>query len=79
MGRDSNPKYLGIKITDGQTAKVGDIIVKQRGSRFIPGKNVKKAGDDSLYSMKAGVVRFGSKRKKGFDGSSREVRVVSVG
>lgn len=78
MGRDSQPKRLGIKINEGQKAKIGQIIVKQRGSRFLPGKNVKRASDDSLYAMKDGVVNFGQKRKKLFDGSYRIAKVVNI-
>ncbi len=78
MGRDSQPKYLGIKISDGQKAKVGNIIIRQRGSKFIAGKNVKRGGDDSLYALKEGLVRFSTKIKKRFDNSKREVKVVSV-
>jgi len=78
LGRDSQPKYLGIKISDGQKAKVGNIIIRQRGSKFIAGKNVKRGGDDSLYALKEGLVRFSTKIKKRFDNSKREVKVVSV-
>ena len=78
LGRDSLPKYLGIKLFDGETAKSGSIIVRQRGSKFLPGKNVKMGGDDTLYSLKKGAVRFTTKRKKGFNNVRKEVKVVSV-
>ncbi len=78
MGRDSLPKYLGIKLFDGETAKSGSILVRQRGSKFLPGKNVKIGGDDTLYALKEGLVRFTTKRKKGFNNVRREVKVVSV-
>lgn len=78
LGRDSQPKHLGIKINNGQKAKIGQIIVKQRGSKFLPGKNVKKASDDSLYAMKNGTVSFTQKRKKLFNGSYRIAKVVNV-
>ena len=78
LGRDSLPKYLSIKLFDGETAKSGSILVRQRGSKFLPGKNVKIGGDDTLYSLKKGVVRFTTKRKKGFNNVRREVKVVSV-
>jgi large subunit ribosomal protein L27 len=77
-GRDSKPKYLGVKIFGGQTVKNGDIIIRQRGSKFLPGKNVKKGRDDTLYALKEGVVRFLTKRKKGYDGRQRKSKVVSV-
>ena len=78
LGRDSQPKYLGIKLFGGQKAKPGMIIVKQRGTKFLPGKNVKRGGDDTLYAVKEGVVSFTSKQKKNFDNSQRLVKVVSV-
>ena len=78
LGRDSRPKYLGIKLSDGQKTKIGSIIVRQRGTRFVAGKNVRKGGDDSLYALKEGLVRFKTKKKEGFDNSQRTVKTVSV-
>lgn len=78
LGRDSAAKRLGIKISDGQIAKIGMIIVRQRGTRYILGKNVKQGSDDTIYAMKDGTVRFSTKLKKLFNGSQRTVKVVSV-
>ena len=78
LGRDSLPKYLGIKIFDGQKVKPGMIIIRQRGTKFLPGENVKRGGDDTLYAIKEGVVRFETKRKKKFDGSRKTIRIVNV-
>jgi len=78
LGRDSHPKYLGIKIFDGQLARVGQILVRQRGTGFFPGKNVRRAGDDTLYALKEGTVRFITKSKKGFNNAQKKVKVVSV-
>ena len=78
LGRDSLPKYLGVKLYDGQKAKVGMIIVRQRGTNVFPGKNVKRGKDDTLYALKEGLVKFSTKRKKSFDNSQRVVKVVSV-
>jgi len=78
LGRDSEPKYLGIKISDGQKAKIGQILVRQRGSKFLAGKNVKMASDDTLYAMKDGVVCILSKKKKLFDGSSRIAKFFNI-
>ncbi|HPD19796.1 MAG TPA: 50S ribosomal protein L27 [Candidatus Pacearchaeota archaeon] len=78
LGRDSRPKYLGVKLFAGQKAKKGSIIVRQRGSRIIPGKNVKMGKDNTIYALKEGIVSFSTKRKKLFDGSQRIVKVVSV-
>ncbi len=78
LGRDSQPKYLGVKLYDGQQAKVGSVIVRQRGTKFLPGKNVKKGADDTLFATKQGKVKFTTKRKIKFDKSQRVVKIVSV-
>lgn len=78
LGRDSLPKYLGIKLFEGQFAKIGQILVRQRGTKILAGKNVKRGGDDTLYALKEGAVRFGTKRKKGFNNTQREVKVVNI-
>lgn len=57
-GRDSKPKYLGIKRFDGQVVNAGTIIVRQRGTRVHPGLNVGRGGDDTLFAMVKGVVKF---------------------
>ena len=63
-GRDSNPQYLGIKRFGGEAVTAGSILVRQRGTKFHPGKNVKRASDDSLFAMVDGVVKFEHKDKK---------------
>lgn len=78
LGRDSQSQRLGIKVYGGQAVKTGVIIVRQRGTKFLPGKNVKKGSDDTLYANKSGVVRFTTKLKKLFDGSQRLTKVVNV-
>ena len=78
LGRDSNPKYLGIKLSGGQKAQPGAIIVRQRGSKFIPGNNVRKGNDDTLYSIAKGIVKFATKKITKFDGNKRIAKVVSV-
>jgi len=78
LGRDSRPKYLGIKLFDGQEAKPGMIIVRQRGTSVLAGKNVKRGADDTLYAAKQGKIKFSTKKKKKFDGSHRIAKVVSV-
>ena len=57
-GRDSESKRLGVKIGDGQFVSAGSILVRQRGTKFHPGNNVGKGGDDTLFAMVDGVVRF---------------------
>ncbi|KKU78871.1 MAG: 50S ribosomal protein L27 [Parcubacteria group bacterium GW2011_GWA2_47_7] len=76
--RDSNPKYLGVKLHDGQVASVGNILVRQRGTRVVPGKNVKVGKDHTLYSMVDGKVTFKNVRKTRFDGKTLSKKMVSV-
>ncbi len=78
LGRDSQPKYLGVKLFEGQKTKIGSIIIRQRGSKFIAGKNVRMGKDNTLYAIKAGLVSFGTMRKKKFDGSQRIAKIVNV-
>lgn len=61
-GRDSNAKRLGVKRYAGQLVNPGEIIVRQRGTRFHPGDNVGRGGDDTLYATAEGSVEFGSRR-----------------
>ena len=61
-GRDSNSQRLGVKVTSGTQVRSGAIIVRQRGTRFHPGENVGKGGDDTLFATADGVVRFGHRR-----------------
>ena len=78
LGRDSRSQRLGVKIFGGQTIKAGQIIIRQRGTKYLPGKNVKLGSDDTIYALCNGVVRFNSKLKKLFDGSQRLAKVVNV-
>jgi large subunit ribosomal protein L27 len=57
-GRDSNPQYLGIKASGGQVVKTGSILVRQRGTKWHPGKNVRRGKDDTLFSLVNGRVHF---------------------
>jgi len=61
-GRDSQSKRLGVKIFDGQVITAGSIIVRQRGTRIHPGDNVGKGGDDTLFALADGSVKFGQRR-----------------
>jgi len=78
LGRDSASKRLGVKIQDGTKVMAGQIIIRQRGTKYIPGKNVRQAGDDTLYAGKDGVVKFYIKSKTKFDGKKRQATFVSV-
>src|SRR6185503_14781139 len=62
-GRNSNPQYLGVKRYGGEVVTAGSILVRQRGTKFHPGKNVRRANDDSLFALVDGVVRFEFKDK----------------
>lgn len=76
--RDSQPKYLGVKLADGEHASPGMIIVRQRGTKIEAGKNVRVGRDHTLYASASGKVTFRSRRKTGFDGRSMKKKVVDV-
>ena len=61
-GRDSNSKRLGVKVYDGGRVLAGAIIVRQRGTKFHPGENVMRGGDDTLFATSDGTVKFGNRR-----------------
>ncbi|WP_165986810.1 50S ribosomal protein L27 [Streptomyces sp. YIM 98790] len=63
-GRDSNPQFLGVKRFGGQVVNAGEILVRQRGTHFHPGKGVGRGGDDTLFALRAGVVEFGRLRDR---------------
>ncbi|MEX0909714.1 MAG: 50S ribosomal protein L27 [Candidatus Paceibacterota bacterium] len=75
---DSNPQYLGVKLYDGEKARVGAIIVRQRGTKIVAGKNVKTANDHTLFALKDGLVAFDSVRKRNFDGTTTRRKRASV-
>lgn len=77
-GRDSNPKYLGIKINHGTTTKVGQILVRQRGTDVLPGKNVGIGKDHTLFALKDGKVSLTYKRKTHFDNTVMKKKVMNV-
>ncbi len=62
-GRDSNPKYLGVKRYAGQVVRAGNIIVRQRGTKFHPGRHVGMGRDHTLFALVDGVVEFGTRRR----------------
>jgi large subunit ribosomal protein L27 len=80
-GRDSNPQFRGVKAYGGQRVTSGSIIVRQVGTRFTPGRNVRRAGDDSLFAVAAGIVRFQKNRRVDVEpqpiGSAAEVAATS--
>jgi len=76
--RDSNAQYLGIKLSDGQKAKSGGIIVRQRGTVIMAGNNVGLGKDHTLFALKDGTVKFDSRRKTSFNGKTVAKKVVNV-
>ena len=78
LGRDSISKRLGVKIFGGQKVESGQIIVRQRGTKFRVGKNVKRGEDDTIFAMKNGVVKFVAKKVRLFTGKLQERKFVSV-
>ncbi len=76
--RDSNPQYLGIKLSDGQKAQSGSIIVRQRGTAIMAGNNVSLGKDHTIFALKPGIVKFSSKRKTSFNGKTIVRKIVNV-
>jgi len=77
-GKDSISKRLGVKLSNGQVAKAGAVIVRQRGTNFIPGKNVGIGKDYTLFAKKSGIVKFKKKTKIGFNGQRKTVTLVEI-
>ena len=75
---DSISKRLGVKLFDGQKVAAGQIIVRQRGSKFFPGAGVKKGADDTLYAATTGVVKFSTKTRRRFNGDKNKAKVIEV-
>jgi large subunit ribosomal protein L27 len=77
-GRDSQPKYLGVKRFGGEFVSAGTILVKQRGTKFHPGLNVRRASDDTLFTVVDGQVRFEHKSKTRYRVSVYPVAVAAA-
>jgi large subunit ribosomal protein L27 len=78
LGRDSQSKRLGVKLFGGQTAKAGSVIIRQRGTKYHPGKNVKRGKDDTLFALISGLVKFTKKKRQRFDGTLKQATFVEV-
>ncbi|MFA6098514.1 MAG: 50S ribosomal protein L27 [Patescibacteria group bacterium] len=78
LGRDSQGQRLGIKLYGGQLAKKGSIIVRQKGTVYHAGKNVKRSANDTLFSLINGIVSFKKKKIKLFNGRLKETTFVSI-
>jgi large subunit ribosomal protein L27 len=77
-GRDSNPKYLGIKITPGDLAQIGSVLIRQRGSDVLAGKGVSMGKDHTLFAVRCGRVVLSYKRKIHFDNKVVKKKVLHV-
>jgi len=78
LGRDSESKRLGVKIYGGQSVKAGQIILRQRGTRYRAGEGVKQGGDDTLYAAFDGTVKFARRKLKRFTGNLKRARIIKV-
>jgi len=78
LGRDSQSQRLGVKLFAGQYAKAGSILVRQRGTIFLPGDNVARGSDDTLFATKPGLISFQRKTKIGHQGRRLAHRYIHV-
>lgn len=78
LGRDSISKRLGVKIFGGQVANAGQIIIRQRGSKYRAGEGVRRGGDDTLYAAIDGVVAFTTRKIKTFTGALKDATFIHV-
>ena len=77
-GRDSGPRYLGVKINDGEAAKTGQIILRQKGRDTLAGMNIGIGKDHTLFALKDGIVTYGTKRKLNFDSTTTRRNIISI-
>ncbi|OGY65039.1 MAG: 50S ribosomal protein L27 [Candidatus Harrisonbacteria bacterium RIFCSPLOWO2_01_FULL_40_28] len=78
LGRDSASQRLGLKVNHGEVVGKGEIIVRQRGTRFIPGLNTKQGSDDTIYAHIDGVVKITNTKKLSFNRSFRYAKIINV-
>jgi large subunit ribosomal protein L27 len=78
LGRDSVSKRLGVKIFGAQVIKKGQVVVRQHGTKYHPGKNVSMGGDSTLYALTDGLVKFQNKQVRKFHGNLKKTRIVNV-
>jgi large subunit ribosomal protein L27 len=76
--RDSESKRLGVKLHDGQFAKSGSIIIRQRGTKFHPGENVMVGKDHTIFAKIGGIVKFSNRKLKKFNGHLKKTKIVNV-
>jgi large subunit ribosomal protein L27 len=77
-GRDSHGQRLGVKLYAGEQAKIGNILVRQRGTKIRPGKNVRIGSDDTLYAIAAGIVSFTDRKVRRFTGAFKSVKYANI-
>lgn len=77
-GRDSAPKYLGVKLFEGQRVKTGNVIIRQRGTQFAAGRGTSLGKDYTIFATRDGKISFTAKRKTNYAGQKREIKTVSV-
>ncbi|TSC92010.1 MAG: large subunit ribosomal protein L27 [Parcubacteria group bacterium Licking1014_17] len=78
LGRDSESKRLGIKLSESQQAIPGNIIIRQRGSHYMPGPGTRIGKDDTIYAVKGGKIKFVTRKMKKYDGNSKISKIVSI-
>lgn len=78
LGRDSNPQYLGVKVGDGERVKAGEVLIRQRGTKIHPGKNVKRGKDDTIYAALSGFAKFTQRKRIRFDGTLKLAKFVNI-
>jgi len=78
LGRESESKRLGVKLTDGQWAKAGAIIIRQRGTKYHPGLNVGIGSDDTLFALNGGFVKFTTRKLRKFNNTLKSSKIVNV-
>lgn len=78
LGRDSESKRLGVKVYGGQGVKAGQIIIRQRGSRYRNGEGVERGGDDTLYAKEDGIVKFARRKIRRFTGALKQTTYISL-
>lgn len=76
--RDSQPKYLGVKLHDGQKAKAGFVLVRQRGTKMVAGKNVGVGNDHTLFALSGGTVQYRTRRYTHYTGKTSKKREVNI-
>jgi len=76
--RESASQRLGVKLFGGELAKPGNIIIRQRGTKYLPGLGVRLGSDDTIYAVKKGKINFKTKKITKFDGSKRIVNIVNI-